>query len=56
MRPPPKLEGVKANVPIADDFHTGNMDLQDQGFAVSFYEQTLVIFERSWVKVSMSCN
>mmetsp|Transcript_30995 Transcript_30995/g.53312 ORF Transcript_30995/g.53312 Transcript_30995/m.53312 type:complete len:145 (+) Transcript_30995:36-470(+) len=26
-----KLEGIKADVPKTDDFHTGSLDLQDQG-------------------------
>jgi len=49
-----KLEGVKIQVPKTDDFHDGALDIQDKGFAVSFYEQTLVIFERSWVKTKVT--
>jgi hypothetical protein len=34
-----KLGGVKMEVSVVSDFHCGNLDLPETGFAVSFNEQ-----------------
>jgi hypothetical protein len=49
-----KLSGVKMDVRVANDFHAGDLDMQDPGFAVPFGEQVSVIFQRSWVKTKVA--
>jgi len=41
-------------VAVVSDFHCGNLDLQDIGFAVPFSEQVAVIFQRSWIKTRVA--
>ena len=49
-----KLRGVKMEVFISDNFHSGDLTVQDPGFAVSFVEQIIVIFQRSWIKTKVA--
>ena len=49
-----KLGGVKMEVAVVSDFRCGNLVMQDPEFAVSFNEQVLVIFQRSWMKTKVA--
>lgn len=46
-----KFSGLKFDVLVDENFHVGDFDDPDPGFAVPFVDQVKVIFQRSWIKV-----